>query len=399
MKVLLVSDFMPPVRGGLESHVDALATELDSRGHEVRVATLTVDARPSCSAVRVESVAAASARLPHEFADRPFHPPLPDPVARRALGRILREFEPDVVHAHSWLGVSLPRERPPVVFTAHDYALICHLRTLLDARGACCSGPKGLGCVRCGRHRLGTATSLMLTPATTVGRRILRADRVLAVSSTVGDALAPYVRAPIEIIPNFVGVEPAPVRLPEGMPSGPFALYAGDPGVHKGVGDLVSIWSATHPPGLPLVLATTKPLTGSVPSGVATVCLDRDQMATAWRRATIALVPSRWADPCPTVALEAQRAGRPIVGTNMGGLRDIVRDGVDGFLVAPGDRAALADRIARLVTDDGLRARFGTAARERSRGFAAETVVARVVDVYGDVVRRRGALAGSSVAP
>ncbi len=54
MKVLLVSDFYPPVRGGLEFHVDGLASELVNRGHQVHVATLTADATASNPGVQVD---------------------------------------------------------------------------------------------------------------------------------------------------------------------------------------------------------------------------------------------------------------------------------------------------------------------------------------------------------
>jgi hypothetical protein len=56
VRVLHVSDFFPPVRGGLETHVDDLAAELADRGHDVHVATLTRGARPVDPAVTVHAV-------------------------------------------------------------------------------------------------------------------------------------------------------------------------------------------------------------------------------------------------------------------------------------------------------------------------------------------------------
>jgi glycosyltransferase involved in cell wall biosynthesis len=67
----------------------------------------------------------------------------------------------------------------------------------------------------------------------------------------------------------------------------------------------------------------------------------------------------------PVTAIEALAAGRPVVATRVGGVPDVIREGVHGFLVEPGDVDALADRLATLARDPELRARMGAAGRER----------------------------------
>jgi glycosyltransferase involved in cell wall biosynthesis len=67
----------------------------------------------------------------------------------------------------------------------------------------------------------------------------------------------------------------------------------------------------------------------------------------------------------PVSAIEALAAGRPVVATRVGGLPDVVREGEDGFLVAPGDVDELADRLEQLAGDDELRRQMGEAGRER----------------------------------
>jgi glycosyltransferase involved in cell wall biosynthesis len=65
----------------------------------------------------------------------------------------------------------------------------------------------------------------------------------------------------------------------------------------------------------------------------------------------------------PVSAIESLAAGRPVVATRVGGVPDVVRDGVDGFLVEPGDVDAMAERLARLAGDAPLRHRMGEAGR------------------------------------
>ena len=65
----------------------------------------------------------------------------------------------------------------------------------------------------------------------------------------------------------------------------------------------------------------------------------------------------------PVSAIEALAGGRPVVATRVGGVPDVVRDGIDGFLVEPGDVDAMADRLAALAGDAQLRHRMGEAGR------------------------------------
>jgi len=391
VRILLVSDFFPPVRGGLETHVDDLAAELVDRGHEVHVATLTAGATPSSPDVEVHVVTTAlSAIVRHERADRPFHPPLPDPRARAALAKLVRSLRPDVVHAHSWLGVSLPRRgRPPVVFTAHDYALVCQLHTLLRTTGERCAGPAFGKCVACGAGRYGVARSAALAAATPVGRRLLPADRVLTLSGYVATRIRPHLAGtPIDVTGGFVraaGDGAGDVEMPA-LPERAYVLYAGDPGAHKGLDGLLDVWADGAVPA-PLVVATTKPLDREVAGDVTAVTLTRAQLDVARRRAAVAVVPSLWDEPYGMVAVEALTAGVPVVASAVGALPELVTDRVDGLLVPPGDRNALVVALAGLVGDDSRRERLAAAARSGAARFAAAAVVPRIEAAYLAVVR------------
>jgi glycosyltransferase involved in cell wall biosynthesis len=72
----------------------------------------------------------------------------------------------------------------------------------------------------------------------------------------------------------------------------------------------------------------------------------------------VVVVPSVWYENYPFVVLEAFRAGLPVVASRVGGLPEMVRDGVDGLLVEPGSAADLARALARLSEEDGLVARL-----------------------------------------
>jgi glycosyltransferase involved in cell wall biosynthesis len=75
--------------------------------------------------------------------------------------------------------------------------------------------------------------------------------------------------------------------------------------------------------------------------------------------------PSERFDPFPTVLLEAARGGRPVVATNVGGTSEIVTHEATGFLFAPGDHEAAAQRLSQLAAEPTLRHRFAETARRR----------------------------------
>jgi glycosyltransferase involved in cell wall biosynthesis len=114
--------------------------------------------------------------------------------------------------------------------------------------------------------------------------------------------------------------------------------------------------------------------------------------AELWARyadATVAVVPSVWPEPCPTVALEAMAWGLPVVASRTGGLPDLVDDGTTGLLVPPGDPAAMTEALATVLGDDGRRAAMRTAAAERAHRFSTTTVVPAIEGVYVEVAAAR----------
>jgi glycosyltransferase involved in cell wall biosynthesis len=89
-------------------------------------------------------------------------------------------------------------------------------------------------------------------------------------------------------------------------------------------------------------------------------------------------------------AIEAAAMGKPLVLTNIRGCREIVREGIDGFLVAPGDIAHLADAIIKLALDSVLRERMGAAGRKRAvERFDEEKVSDKVVHAYRELLGKK----------
>lgn len=109
--------------------------------------------------------------------------------------------------------------------------------------------------------------------------------------------------------------------------------------------------------------------------------LDAEAKGDALAATGIVLIPSR-SEGLPVVLLEAMAYGRAVVATAVGGIPDLLRDGVDGLLVAPADKSALVTAVARLAGDPAAVARYGRSARIRVSDLDESEIVERVDAIY-----------------
>ncbi len=109
----------------------------------------------------------------------------------------------------------------------------------------------------------------------------------------------------------------------------------------------------------------------------------------AWYAAADAVALTSDREGTPLTLIEAAAAGRPSVAGDVGGVADVVIDGLTGFVVGPADEAAFADRLGRLAVDPELRQRLGQAAPERAQAFAGERLVDDLDRLYREILAER----------
>jgi len=113
--------------------------------------------------------------------------------------------------------------------------------------------------------------------------------------------------------------------------------------------------------------------------------LDSERLAEEYERCALMLLPSIQ-ETAPVVIGEAMAAGAPVVATSVGGVPDMVEDGVTGMLVEYGDAAGLASAMAVLLADPGLRREMGSVARSNAEQYYRLSAVAeRTKEVYREV--------------
>ena len=100
----------------------------------------------------------------------------------------------------------------------------------------------------------------------------------------------------------------------------------------------------------------------------------------------IYVLPS-YIEGLPLSILEAMSYGCPIMATEVGGIPEIVWNGKNGFLIKPGDKNGMYDRLSRLIQDDILRARMGEDARERALNNSPQSVKKELLTVYNQLLK------------
>ncbi len=409
MRILLLAQFLPPVAGGEERHVWNLARKLAARSHDVTLLGFaTVDEPPGetfSDGVRLVRVRTAISRLAALYTDpgRQHALPLPDPLVSRAIRRELAATRYDVVHAHNWIVNSAlgpaARAGVPLVMTLHDYSHVCVTKRLMEHGKKRCPGPSPSRCLSCASAQYGPVKGAVTlsTNAWSAPRRAKHIAAAAAVSSAVAEGVTippghwlQSASLDARVIPNFIPDEIIVEEIPETKPDAPL-LFVGDLAPDKGVQTLLDAYELLDSPP-PLVLAgrTATPEAWRFPPGAHwTGPLPHHEVVELFRTARVVIVPSVWADPCPTVVLEAMAAGRPVVAAASGGILDMVVDGSTGLLVPPGDARALADALSKVLADPGAARAFGVAGRDRAHQFTVSSVVERLEQMYRDAIASR----------
>jgi glycosyltransferase involved in cell wall biosynthesis len=318
--------------------------------------------------------------------------------AQRELAELIRAHRPDVLHLHNpyplispWIVRTAHAHGLPVVQTVHNYRQVC-VNGVYFRDGHICQDCKGralpLPAVRHACYRGSTAQSLVMATALTVHRGTWRSvDRYLALTDAIAEHLRGY-GIPAERIvvkPNSVPDPGEPAPLGRGF------LFLGRLTGEKGIHLLLDAWQR-HPDGALGTLTVVgdgplRPLVEQAATARSDLDFrgpqDRAGVAAALRAAAVVLATSTWYDVLPTVILEALAAGRPVLGTDLGGIPYLIGDA--GWVV-PAQPDALAGALA---TAHVQAAEAAPRARQRYLGnFTPELITKRLLDVYTELTDR-----------
>ncbi len=322
--------------------------------------------------------------------------------AGQAMKRYLDHSDPfDIAHLHIFYGRlttailrPLKRRGIGVVQSLHEYKLVCPVYTLERDGFVCtdCISGSTLSALRY-RCKRGSLSSSLIALAEFHASRMLGdvrlVDQFICVSA-FQKALLVKAGLPTDkltILHNFVDVSEADLRPVDARQG--YILYFGRLERLKGLATLIQ---AAKIADIPLVVAGSGPFEkearhmaqgydirfAGFQSGDALKKLIAQALAVA--------VPSEWYENCPMSVLEAKAFGVPVIGARIGGIPELVRDSIDGFLFEPGDVAGLANAF-RSIQDVDLPTFAAAARHDALARFSGDQHFRQLTAIYASVRR------------
>ena len=382
MKILLVNKFHYR-KGGAETYYLTVGSELERMGHEVAYFSMKHPNNLPCKWDKYFVTQREYNDVKNPLsAVRDGIALIYSPEAKRNFQALCEEFRPDVVHlnnVHRQITLSildapyLKEHHVPVVYTAHDYVTICPGYLMLDGEGrvcdACLEDGKYRHCIenRCVKgSRAKSALAALEASFNRSHHSNERIDRVIAPSRFMRSKLIEggWPEGKVLALQNFA--DDAILARASGVANdvtdreSPYLLFFGRLSAEKGVDVLLRAFDAAAP-SLPrdmrLIVVGDGPdaaefreLAASLDSASRIEFAGYqtgDALQTYVERASLAITSSRWRENMPYSIVEAFAAGTPVVGARIGGIPELVANGVTGFACEPGDVATMADAMVR----------------------------------------------------
>jgi D-inositol-3-phosphate glycosyltransferase len=382
MRILSVSHYAPPHVGGLETLVDALASGLVRRGHEVTAVSSTAGLRDGLGAARSSPPEYRMIYVP--ALNKPLEAGLgvPYPVFSPSLLPVLRReiARADVVHVHGFLFQSSlvaqalarrTRHRPAVVLSEH-VGHVPYESRVLDRLEAAAIG--------------------------TLGRWSARAsDAIVICNRRVEELIARLApRTPLRWIDNGVdteffrppsGSERSRLRRELGWDDRPRVLFGGRAVAKKGFD--IALEAARRGQGAfrLAIIGTFRPPPGA-PNVELLGLLSRERMAEALRAADALFVPAR-GEGLPITILEALASGLPTVGTDDPGYRAALTGFGAAVRLMPQDAASMTRVLMEVVSDPAARAAAEAGVELARRSFSVQACVSEHAQLYGELLEAR----------
>ncbi|MBQ8578759.1 MAG: glycosyltransferase [Clostridia bacterium] len=381
MNILLINKFLYP-RGGAETYLLKLGKALAGAGHAVSYFGM---AHPdNCVGNRAglytKQLDFHDGSSPIEKLTYPLRI-IRSGEAKTKLRAVMEDFRPDVVHINNFNYQLTPtvleaaeeyrRENNPalrVVYTAHDSQLVCpgHLMYRPDTHTVCdaCLGHHPWNCVkrRC-IHGSRLRSLLGAIESEYWYRKKIYAvlDAVICPSADMKRALDtdPTLRARTVVLRNFVEKPQMPLstetETPPPVPSDRYVLYFGRYAEEKGIRTLLSACRAL--PDVPFIFAGSGELKTLIagehlPNVRDVGFLSGENLDTLVRGARFTVCMSECSENCPFSVMESIMHGTPVLGSDRGGIPELIDDGKTGWLCPAGDCDALAEKIRTLWDGD-----------------------------------------------
>lgn len=320
--------------------------------------------------------------------------------AVKSLQRLLNDTKIDIAHFHIYYGKLtasilevFKRADIPIVQTLHDYKLTCPVYSHLSNYEICevCAGkhfwralPK-----RCNRGSFArTALSVTESYVSHMLGAVSKFDHFISVSDFLRKKMISHgiPESKISTVHNFVDVS----DITPSFDIGDYVLYFGR--LHRSKGILTLIEAALPLKHVPLYIVGDGEAVSEIQhmlerNGCEHIHLlgfkHGDELRELILNSICTVLPSELYENCPMSVLESYAYGKPAIGADIGGIPELIEDGVDGFLVPSGEQDTLRDRLLWMFEHKTEAVEMGKAGRKKMEtAFNADIHYEKIMDVY-----------------
>lgn len=397
MKILMINKFLHP-NGGSETYIFKLGEYLNANGHQVQYFGMEHQGRIVGNDVDAYT------------SDMDFHTgsklqKLTYPIktiysseARKKIRQVLDDFKPDVCHLNNFnyqLTPSIILEivkwrkqtgrKCRIVYTAHDYQLVCpnHMCNNMGQNCEKCLNGSFINCLKNKCIHGSTAKSVIGTleasiwNATKVYKHI---DAIICCSNFLKTKLDTnkLLRAKTVAMHNFVDK----VQLPQNLTKKDYVLYFGRYSEEKGVKTLVDVCKSL--PDINFVFAGTGPLESEL-NGISNITnvgfKTGEDLKTLISQARFTIYPSQWYENCPFSVMESQLYSTPVLGADIGGIPELIQDGITGELFESANAKELKEKIEKMWSFEDITKKY-TQNCKKVQFSTIEQYVEKLLDIY-----------------
>jgi glycosyltransferase involved in cell wall biosynthesis len=317
----------------------------------------------------------------------------------RGFNRFLEAVGPDITHAHNIYGgltTSIldiaQRKGVPVVMTLHDYKLICPSYSMLNRGTVCedCKGGRFIHSLLNTCHKESLTASGVYCIESYLNKWLHKYDTIRyficpSMFSLTKHAEHGVPRDRLLHIRNFVNFATHKPQYDDGR----YALFVGRLSKEKGV---LTLLAAVENLDVPVRIVGDGPLKSEYEGFVAERKMKHvtfegyksgDNLKRLYENAAFLVIPSEWYENAPMTVLEAYAYGKPVIGSRIGGIPEMIDHGRTGLLFAMGDAGWLTECIRKLWLDKSLCRQMGHATHDKvEREFSSEVHYEHLMEVY-----------------
>ena len=326
---------------------------------------------------------------------------------KKKMLEALEDFKPDIVHVNNFqrqlsesIIEAIKEKNIPIVFTAHDLEAVCPNKTMLDENKNICELCKNGHYINCIKKKC-IKSSLLKSILGAIETKYYRnkkvytekIDKIVTPSKFYKKQLIDYGIEDNRIIamPNFLDIDKYNIRTSDDG----YALYFGRLSKEKGILNLIEAFSYIK--NQKLHIAGDGPEREKIEKIIRNRHLENNikllgflnekEMQEEIANCRFVVLPSIWYDNCPYSILETLTIGKPVIGSDMGGIPELVRDKENGLIFKHDNIQELEEKMKLLFENKGLVEEYGKNAKKiAQKEYSRDKYYDKMIKIYEDVL-------------